>query len=150
MIASLKERGRRVGALKHGANGFEIDHPGKDSHRLAAAGADATVIVSADKLALVRRLDAEPPVDEILDEYFADADIVLVEGFKRSALPKIEVHRKGRGAGLLCRGARHDPALLAVASDEPMVLDVPVFDLGDPEKLVDFLEKTLIGPAPAA
>src|SRR5512136_289668 len=131
VIAELKERGYRVGALKHDAHRFDIDHPGKDSHRLTVAGADTMLICSPEKLALVKRHAEAPPVEELLATYFADLDLVLTEGFKRSSLPKIEVHRRERSTTLLCRGEEHDPTLVAVASSEGLELDVPVFDLND-------------------
>lgn len=139
VIAELVRRGLRVGAIKHDAHRFEIDHPGKDSHRLAAAGASVTLISSPEKLALVRRHDDAPGIEQILRTYFADVDLVLTEGFKRSALPKIEVHRRGYGAGLICRGAERDENLIAVASDEPLDVDVPVLDLDDPVAIADLL-----------
>ena len=139
VIAELVRRGVRVGAIKHDAHRFEIDHPGKDSYRLAAAGAAVTLISSPEKLALVRRHDAAPGIEEILRTYFADVDLVLTEGFKRSALPKIEVHRRERSVELICRGAERDEMLLAVASDEPLDLDVPVLDINDASAVADFL-----------
>ena len=139
VIAELVRRGVRVGAIKHDAHRFEIDHPGKDSYRLAAAGAAVTLISSPEKLALVRRHDAAPGIEEILRTYFADVDLVLTEGFKRSALPKIEVHRRERSVELICRGAECDEMLLAVASDEPLDLDVPVLDINDAAAVADFL-----------
>ena len=145
VIAELKERGWRVGVIKHDAHRFDIDHPGKDSHRLTAAGADTMLISSPEKLALVRKHVASPPIGELLATYFSDVDIVLTEGFKQSDLPKIEVHRKERSRTLLCRGDAHDPTLLAVASDELLELDVPVFDLNSPEKVATFIELKLLG-----
>jgi len=71
-------------------------------------------------------------------------DIVLVEGFKSSSLPKIEVHRKERSPDLLCRGKEHDPMLLAIASDEPLDLDVPQLDIDDPDGVTDFIERNLL------
>jgi molybdopterin-guanine dinucleotide biosynthesis protein MobB len=144
VIAELKGRGHRVGVIKHDAHRFDIDHPGKDSWRLTQAGADTMVISSSEKLALVRKHEASPPLEELLERYFGDVDIVLTEGFKRGALPKIEVHRKERGPALLCRGEEHDPALVAVASDEPLELDVPLLDLNDPAAVAAFLEERFL------
>ena len=144
VIAELKCRGYRVGAIKHDAHRFDIDHPGKDSYRLTAAGADTMLIGSPEKLALVRRQAAAPPLEELLATYFHDVDIVLTEGFKRSTLPKIEVHRGERSDSLLCRGDEHDPTLLAVASDRPLELDVPVLDLNDAVGTADFLVRRLL------
>jgi molybdopterin-guanine dinucleotide biosynthesis protein B/molybdopterin-guanine dinucleotide biosynthesis protein len=70
---------------------------------------------------------------------------VLTEGFKQSGLPKIEVHRAERSSTLLCRGEQHDPTLLAVASDEPLQLDVPVLDLNDPAGVALFVEERFLG-----
>jgi molybdopterin-guanine dinucleotide biosynthesis protein B/molybdopterin-guanine dinucleotide biosynthesis protein len=140
VIALLKGRGYRIGVIKHDAHRFEIDHPGKDSYRLTAAGADTMLISSPEKLALVKKHAASPPIEEILSCYFTDMDIVLTEGFKMSGLPKIEVHRRERSQTLLCRGEEDDPTLLAVASDEPLNIDVPVLDLNDPVMVADFIE----------
>ncbi len=140
VIALLKERGYRVGAIKHDAHRFNIDHPGKDSYRLAAAGADTMLISSSEQLALIRKHAAPPPIEELLATYFTDVDIVLTEGLKKGSLPKIEVHRKGLDAALLCRGEEDDPTLVAVASDEPLKLDVPVLDLNDAGTVADFIE----------
>jgi molybdopterin-guanine dinucleotide biosynthesis protein MobB len=145
VIARLKEKGYRVGAVKHDAHRFDIDHPGKDSHRLAAAGADTTLIFSPEKLALVKRFAESPPaIGEILATYFADVDIVLTEGLKKGSLPKIELHRKERSATLICRGEQHDSTLLAVASDEPLELDVPVLALNDAGAVADFIEERFL------
>jgi molybdopterin-guanine dinucleotide biosynthesis protein MobB len=145
VIARLKERGYRVGAIKHDAHRFDIDHPGKDSHRLASAGVDTMLIFSPEKLALVKTYAESPPtITEILATYFTDVDIVLTEGLKKGSLPKIELHRKERSATLICRGAEHDPTLLAVASDEPLKLDVPVLDLNDDGAVADFIEETFL------
>lgn len=141
VIGELKKRGYRVGAIKHDAHRFDIDHPGKDSHRLTAAGADAMLISSPAKLALVKQHAASPPIEELLATYFADVDIVLTEGFKKSSLPKIEVNRKERSSQLMCRGDEDDATLIAVASDEEWDLDVPVLDLNDPIEVTDFVEK---------
>jgi molybdopterin-guanine dinucleotide biosynthesis protein B/molybdopterin-guanine dinucleotide biosynthesis protein len=144
VIAELKRRGYRVGVIKHDAHRFDIDHPGKDSHRLTAAGADTMLISSPQKLAVVKQHAESPPLDELIATYFNDVDLVLTEGFKKSGLAKIEVHRKERSATLLCRGEAHDPALLAVASDEPLQLDVPVLDLNDAVQVADFVVQRII------
>ncbi len=144
VIPRLKDRGYRVGVIKHDAHRFDIDHPGKDSYRLTAAGADTMMISSPEKLALVKKHPAPPPVEESLSRYFPDVDIVLIEGFRSSALPKIEVFRRERSADLLCRGKENDPALRAVASDEPMELDVPRLDINDADTVADFLEREFL------
>jgi len=144
VITELKSRGWRIGVIKHDAHKFDIDHPGKDSHRLTAAGADTMLISSPEKLALVKKHAASPPIEELLATYFADVDLVLTEGFKKSGLPKIEVHRCERSSTLLCRGEEHDPTLVAVASDAPLELDVPVLDLNDPVAVASFIEERFL------
>jgi len=144
VIAELKCRGYRIGVVKHDAHRFEIDHPGKDSYRLTAAGADTMLVSSPEKLAIVKRHPAEPPLAELLATYFCDVDIVLTEGFKKNSFPKIEIHRRERSPTLICRGEEYDPTLLAVASDEPLELDVPLLDLNNPVQVADFVEKQII------
>lgn len=139
LIANLKSRGYKVGAIKHGPPNFEIDHPGKDSHRFTEAGADNMLISSGGKLAFVKQCQQEPTFEELLANYFPDVDIILVEGFKRVDVPKIEVHRCEHDSALLCRGENHDPNLLAVATDSQIEVDVPQLDLNRPEVIVDFL-----------
>jgi molybdopterin-guanine dinucleotide biosynthesis protein B/molybdopterin-guanine dinucleotide biosynthesis protein len=144
VIAELKLRGYRIGVIKHDAHRFEIDHPGKDSHRLTQAGADTMLISSPEKLAMVKRHTEPPSIEELIATYFGDVDLILTEGFKKSGLPKIEVHRRERSATLICRGEEHDPSLVAVASDEPLELDVPVLDINNPAQVADFVEKHII------
>lgn len=144
VIAELKGRGYRIGVVKHDAHRFDIDHPGKDSHRLTAAGADTMLISSPEKLAVVKQHAAAPPIEELIATYFSDVDLILTEGFKKSGLPKIEVHRRERSATLICRGEENDPSLIAVASDEPLELDVPVLDLNNPGQVADFVEERII------
>jgi molybdopterin-guanine dinucleotide biosynthesis protein B/molybdopterin-guanine dinucleotide biosynthesis protein len=144
LIRELVRRGWSVGALKHDAHRFEIDHEGKDSWRLTRAGAAVTAISSPAQSAVIRRHEVEPALDTLLQD-FIGMDLVLTEGFKRSRLPKIEVHRAILGAPLLCRGVFDDP-MLAVASDAPLTVDVPLFGLDEIEALADFLERSYLEP----
>ena len=144
IIAELKRRGWKVGVIKHDAHRFDIDHPGKDSHRLTAAGADTMLISSPEKLALVKKHQASPSLEELVSTYFADVDIVLTEGFKKSGLPKIEVNRAERSQTLICRGEERDESLIAVASDQHLELDVPRLDLNSPVQVADFVEERFL------
>ncbi len=139
LIALASSRGLTVGALKHDAHEFSIDRPGKDSYRFTEAGAMVTGLVSATRSALVRKHDQAPGVDKILARDFHGVDLVLVEGWKNSDLPRIEVFRPDLGRPLLSRGERHELALLAVASDGPVEVDVPVLDLNEPAAILDFI-----------
>ena len=141
LIAEMKRRGYKVAAIKHDAHRFDIDHEGKDSWRLTRAGADTTLIMSTEKLAMVKQHTTaeEPDLAESVACYCSDVDIVLTEGFKSSTMPKIEVHRREHSEKLLCRDVEHDPALIAVAADSPVEIDVPVFDINDVRGLCDLI-----------
>jgi molybdopterin-guanine dinucleotide biosynthesis protein MobB len=143
LIAEMKHRGYKVGAVKHDAHSFSIDHEGKDSWRLTQAGADTMLITSPDKLAMVNQYqaDKEPTLTETVATYCKDVDIVLTEGFKRSTMPKIEVHRQERSEKILCRDEEYDPTLIAVASNSPLEVDVPLFDINDARGLCDLIIK---------
>ena len=146
LIRELKCRGYRVGAVKHDAHKFDIDREGKDSWRLTEAGADTMIITSPAKVALVKqnRDGLEPPLAEAIAAYCGDLDIVLTEGFKKSSMPKIEVHRLERSKRLLCRDEEHDPQLIAVASDSSLDIDVPVYDINDASGLCDLIEQRFL------
>jgi molybdopterin-guanine dinucleotide biosynthesis protein MobB len=148
LIAELKQRGYRVGAIKHDTHNFSMDREGKDSWRFTEAGADTMMVTSSEKLAIIKQNPErrEPPVRESIERYFGDMDIVLTEGFKKNDFPKIEVHRRERSTRLLYRDDSYDPTLIAVASDSPLQIDVPVFDLNDAVSICDFIEKRFLRP----
>jgi molybdopterin-guanine dinucleotide biosynthesis protein B len=97
VVPELVKLGLRVGTVKHDAHSFEIDHPGKDSWRHGRAGAEAYVIASPERLAFITRLDGEMPLDDIARRFFADFDLVVAEGYKRTALHRVELFRVGAG-----------------------------------------------------
>jgi molybdopterin-guanine dinucleotide biosynthesis protein MobB len=141
LILELTHRGRRVGAMKHDAHRFTIDQPGKDSARFTAAGAEVMVLVSDDTVAIVRQTPEPTSPLDLLKTHFGGLDLVLVEGYKTSDLDKIELHRAAMGQPLLGRSSDgDDPHLIAVASDTPLDLDVPVLDLDDVPGIADFIE----------
>ena len=141
LIVEMKQRGFRVGAIKHDAHSFNIDHEGKDSWRLTQAGADIMLITSPEKLTMVKQYtkEQEPTLAETVNTYCSDIDIVLTEGFKKSTMPKIEVHRQERSEKLLCRDEEYDQSLIAVASDSPLKVDVPLYDINDAQGLCDLI-----------
>ncbi|NPA25630.1 MAG: molybdopterin-guanine dinucleotide biosynthesis protein B [Deltaproteobacteria bacterium] len=139
LIAHLSELGFRVGAVKHHRRTFDIDHEGKDSWRFTRAGARKTIITGPRQTALVETTEEQRPLDELAEEYLKGLDLILVEGFKLAAIPKIEIQRAELGRPLLCREERHDPDLIAVVSDRPLQLDVPVFLPDDISGLAAFI-----------
>lgn len=140
LIAEFKRRGYRVAALKHSRGGMEIDKPGKDTWRFAEAGSDAVFVSSPDKLAFIKRLEHEPEIDEIMRIIGPDFDIILAEGFKKSKLPKIEVHRSQLGSDLLCSPGE----LSAVITDTPLDTGVIQLPLDDTAAIADFIERTFV------
>jgi molybdopterin-guanine dinucleotide biosynthesis protein B len=138
VVKILKARGFRVAVVKHAKAGFDLDRQGKDSWRFQQAGADTVVLVGPDEMALMKKTGREPSPAE-LEQLTADADIVIYEGFKKSAQNKIEVFRQGvSGERPLCMD---DPAYLALVSDRPFEVSIPWFDINDTEGVAQFLVK---------
>ena len=141
LVAEFTARGLRVSTIKHAHHSFDVDHPGKDSYRHRAAGAGEVLLVSRNRMALMTELKGadEPPLPDLLGRLQA-ADLVLVEGFKRDGHPKIEAYRAVTSNPLI---ALDDPSVRAVASDGPLDLDRPVFDLDDTRAIADFIAAEL-------
>jgi len=141
LIARLKRAGQRVSVVKHAHHAFDIDHEGKDSWRHRQAGAYEVVIASDRRLAKIREFEtrADPTVHELIAE-LGDCDWVLVEGFKRAALPKIEIWRAATGTAAQYPTDAH---IVAVCTDRAVLLpeptDLPVLDLNDADAVARFL-----------
>jgi molybdopterin-guanine dinucleotide biosynthesis protein B len=138
LLPHLIARGQRVSTLKHAHHGFDLDQPGKDSFMHRTAGATEVVISSAKRFAVLHELRDEPEWDlpELLTK-FAPVDLVLVEGFKRDAFPKLEIHRAANGKPLI---QPDDPHIVAIASDIALPqAKVPVVGLDDIETIADVL-----------
>jgi molybdopterin-guanine dinucleotide biosynthesis adapter protein len=140
--------GLRVSLIKHAHHAFDIDQPGKDSHRHREAGAGEVLITSGQRWVLMHELRAEPePGLEAQLERFAPCDLVLVEGYKYAAIPKLEVYRAAAGKPML---HPTDPNIVAVAADGPVRTSLPVLDLNDYDSIVAFVVSRLgLGGAPA-
>lgn len=137
LLPELKKLNLSVGTVKHDVHGFDIDHPGKDSWRHKKAGANATIISSPQKLALVKDTNQDSTLDE-LSAYFQDMDIIITEGYKREKKPKVEIFRPEAHPEPLCTD---DENLVALVSDEPIDLGVPRFGLDDAAGLASFLKE---------
>ncbi|WP_422030248.1 molybdopterin-guanine dinucleotide biosynthesis protein B [Roseovarius sp.] len=137
LVSEITGRGISVSTVKHAHHTFDVDHPGKDSHRHRVAGAREVLLASRKRIALMHELrEEEEPTLEVLLQRLGPVDLVLVEGYKRDAHPKIEAHRAETGNPLI---ATDDPTVRAVASDTPLELDRPVFDLDDTKAIADFI-----------
>jgi molybdopterin-guanine dinucleotide biosynthesis protein B len=142
LIPALKLRGLRVSVVKHAHHSFDIDAPGKDTHRHREAGAFEVVVASNRRLALMREFEQEAQltVHQLIAELYDGVDWVIVEGFKQSNLLKVEVWRAESG-----KPARYpdDDFIVAIATDAPARLPEatlrPVLDLNDPDALAQWL-----------
>jgi molybdopterin-guanine dinucleotide biosynthesis protein MobB len=141
LLPKLRGRGLRVGMIKHAHHSFEVDQPGKDSYELRKAGASPMLVVSSRRWALMADFEQErdPVLQEMLDRLDqSQLDVILVEGFKHEAFPKIELHRPAVGKPLLFPD---DPTVVAVATDAPLAAaaPLPVLDLNDVGVIADFV-----------
>jgi molybdopterin-guanine dinucleotide biosynthesis protein B len=137
LIPRFVMEGLRVSLVKHAHHEFDIDRPGKDSYRHREAGATEVMLASAKRWVLMHELrgQPEPELPQLL-ERFAPCDLVLVEGFKRQPIPKLEIHRAAAARQLLFR---HDEHIIAIATDEPLDTSLRQFDLGDYDGIAEFI-----------
>lgn len=142
LIGELKRRDYRVATVKRIHQDLELDKPGKDSWRHAQAGSHAVVISAPQKLALMKPQDHDVSIAEILHLLGEEFDIVLIEGFRESRVPKIEVHKRELKEGLLCSPQE----LMAIVTDEPLEADLPQFSPEDIRGIADSIEEKLIAP----
>ncbi len=148
LIPILKAEGLKIGLIKHSHHTFEIDRPGKDSYALRKAGATPVMIVSRKRRAIIYEYPDEG--DVCLEEQFAylnqtGLDIILVEGFKHAAVPKIELHRPALGKPLLFPD---DPHVIAVACDAPLSqpCPLPLLNINQPEAIAAFIRHQFLKP----
>jgi molybdopterin-guanine dinucleotide biosynthesis protein B len=137
IIPLLKRRGLTVSVIKHAHHDFDIDRPGKDSFRQREAGAHEVLIASSQRWALMHELrqEAEPTLDELCAR-LSDCDLVLVEGYKLSAIPKLEVYRQATGHPSLYPD---DPHIIAVVTDNSVKLPLPTLDINAPAQVADYI-----------
>ncbi|MGE0279277.1 MAG: molybdopterin-guanine dinucleotide biosynthesis protein B [Rhizobiaceae bacterium] len=140
VLPKLIGRGLRVSTLKHAHHGFDLDQPGKDSFFHRAAGATEVIISSAKRWAILHELRDETEWDlGALLTRMSPVDLVLVEGYKRDAFPKIEVHRAANGKPLI---QPDDPHIVAIATDIALpAAKVPLIDLNDIDGVADALQR---------
>jgi len=138
LVTELTARGYRVSTIKHAHHGFDLDQKGRDSFIHRQAGAHEVAIVSGSRWAILHELRGsdEPTFEDMLAR-LSPCDIVIVEGFKREAYPKIEVRRLDLDHPAL---APDDVNIVAIACDDPLVdQEIPVFTRDDAEKITDFI-----------
>jgi len=136
VIERLKARSYKVGVIKHAHDhDFLVDQPGKDSHRCYEAGADAVVIASDVKCAMIKRMGEPLAPDGLIGRYLSDMDVVLVEGYKSLTLDKIEVFRREVAERPLALGEDR----IALVTDDDVDLGVPRYGFDEVDKLTHFI-----------
>jgi molybdopterin-guanine dinucleotide biosynthesis protein B len=155
LAAELGRRGRRIATIKHGHHAFESDQPGRDSWRHFNEGCtQATIMAGTGKVALTMRIDGEPDPERLVREFYAGRGyhLVLIEGWKFGALPKVEVFRRAVHDRSILDPADADAAgryLAIVTDDAAFTAHVPVLRISEDgshvARLADLLESQLIG-----
>lgn len=141
LIPILRARGLILGLIKHAHHDFDLDQPGKDSFELRKAGASKVLITSSRRRAMVT--DHASPMEPRLDQELRHLDqeglnLILVEGFKREAYPKLELHRAALTTPFQYPS---DTSILALITDMPPLdgLAIPCININDPEAIADFI-----------
>ena len=137
LVTEITSRGFSVSTIKHAHHAFDVDHPGKDSYRHRTAGASQVLLASRKRWALMSELRGadEPSLQDLLGQ-LNPVDLVLVEGYKRDAHPKIETYRSATNGTLF---STDDTSVRAIAADCTVTTTLPVFDLNDTSAIADFI-----------
>ena len=146
LIPRFVAAGKKVSLIKHAHHSFDIDQPGKDSYRHRQAGCSEVLIASSLRWALMHELRGtpEPSLEELI-AHIAPCDLLLVEGFKREPIIKLEVYRSTVGEALLFP---QEPRIVAVASDARVETHLPQFSLDDHAAIAAFIDRQA-APYPA-
>ncbi len=138
LIKELRDRGLKIATIKHDVHGFDIDHEGKDTYKHRKAGSDTVIISSKYRYAEIRELEEEISLDDIIKKIYKDNDIILVEGYKKSYLRKIEVYRDNISKSIVTP----KELIIAIASDVYFKYeDVKVVDRTKFNLLADLIDQ---------
>lgn len=137
LIKELKLKGYSVGTIKHDAHEFEIDKKGKDTYRHRMAGADTIIISSKKRMAMIKELEDEIPLEKLI-AMMEDKDFIIVEGYKKSSLKKIEVFREGISKNIITPKDKLIFLATNVTKNIPSVKEV---NIDDYKKMVECLIK---------
>ena len=137
VIPELVRAGYKVATVKHAGHGFDLDTEGKDSWRHKQAGASSVAILSKGSMALFADVSDQPTVEEVRDRFLDETyDLIIAEGWKHEGYPKIVIVRDQLGEVPIST-----EGLLAVVSDKPVDLDIPVFGLDDVPAVASLIMK---------
>lgn len=137
LVRELRSRGHRIGVIKHSHHSVEMDPPGTDTRRLTDVGGEPVVLASVGRLWATRAVQGEASPEAVADLFLGDVDLVLTEGYKRGAHPKIEVWRQSVGGDPLCQ----DGELIARVGDPWPSSSAPHFAMSDASGVAAFLEE---------
>ena len=141
LLPELNRRGYRIGTVKHHVHEFEMDKEGKDTWRHKQAGARTVALSSPTGLGVIRDVDHDQAIEELLDRYYYDVDLVIAEGYKSTSLPKIEIFRTAAHKNPL---PGRDQTWVAMISDTQLDIDLPCLDLDDIPAIADLLIERFI------
>jgi molybdopterin-guanine dinucleotide biosynthesis adapter protein len=137
LIPLFVARGLKVSLMKHAHHTFEVDQPGKDSYRHRHAGCTEVLVSSSRRWVLMHELRGavEPDLEQHM-KHISPCDLLLVEGYKREPVPKLEVYRSTVGEALI---HPHDENIVAIAADQRVDTPLPQFDINEPEPIAEFV-----------
>ena len=144
LIPFLRDKGIKIGIVKHAHHHFDIDQPGKDSYELRKAGASEIIVSSAKRWAMVHESQEkkeEPDLEDLLKHLsLNELDLILVEGFKHEPLPKIELNRPSLGKPFLFP---NDKSIIAIAVDNNLneKIKIPILDLNNVYEIAEFITR---------
>ena len=136
LIPEFRQRGYKVGSIKHASHGFDIDNSSKDSFRHRRAGSETVVVASPEQIAVLMTVDTDSL--DTLEFFFQDKDLVLAEGYKNEPRPKIEIFSKKRHAAPI---NPNDENLIAFVTDDAIDVKVPLFNTEQISELADLIEE---------
>jgi molybdopterin-guanine dinucleotide biosynthesis protein B len=135
LIHEFSRQGLKIGTIKHHGHSFEMDVPGKDTWRHKQAGAVTTILTSPDRIGIVRDVENEFRLGDLVP-FMTHVDLIVVEGFKKAKRPKIEVFRSQISEEPACK---NDENLIALVTDDPVSTDIPTFSPSDYKGITNFI-----------
>jgi molybdopterin-guanine dinucleotide biosynthesis protein B len=137
LVPRFVTQGLTVSLIKHAHHTFDVDHPGKDSYRHRTAGCKEVLVSSGERWVIMHELrgDSEPDLGEQIKR-ISPCDLLLVEGYKRYPMPKLEIYRQANGKPLLYPD---DPHIVAIAADAPLATHLPRFDLTEYDRIAEYV-----------
>ena len=138
IIPILNKKGIKVSTMKHGHSGFDLDHPGKDTFLHRKAGAKEVLISSEKRFAIIHEYDEKELELDALINKMSPTDLILVEGWKKENIKKIEVYRPALKKPLL---ARNDKNIIAIASDVDFIknINIKILSLNHPQEIAEYI-----------